>query len=294
MLTERFVSGNLQFGLGNQLFQMAAVFAHAKKHKRTPVISRDGANKHTKEKFGETVFSRFKKGTTKPDAKYNQRTVNTFTSKEVIPDKGSHLLINGVYICESYFKPYGREFVDSLVLPSMADSPDACFIHVRRGDTLKGIFGMLYYVNLMQRYIPRAIDLVRSKKGSSVKFHIFSDDLEWCRRQPLFQTPDFVFIDEKDPVRALTMMSKCVVGGICWNSTFSWWASYINPNPNKIVTMPLQWSNWVPVDVWPSSAHIISNSDFVPYQSVAIGMTILFGVICVVLISLLVFYATKK
>ena len=38
-------------------------------------------------------------------------------------------------------------------------------------------------------------------------------------------------------------MSFCEKGGICANSSFSWWASYINANSKKVVTFPSKWLN---------------------------------------------------
>jgi len=46
----------------------------------------------------------------------------------------------------------------------------------------------------------------------------------------------FVFESEVD---SLYLMSQCGAGGICANSSYSWWGAYLNPN--RMIVMPSKW-----------------------------------------------------
>ncbi|EPO2592080.1 alpha-1,2-fucosyltransferase, partial [Escherichia albertii] len=72
-------------------------------------------------------------------------------------------------------------------------------------------------------------------------FFIFSDDIEWCK--------DNIFLDNKtyfvqgDTYHVeldMLLMSKCK-HNIISNSSFSWWAAWLNENRNKIVIAPSKW-----------------------------------------------------
>jgi hypothetical protein len=52
-------------------------------------------------------------------------------------------------------------------------------------------------------------------------------------------------------------MSKCKKGGICANSSFSWWGSWLNKNESKKVFMPSEWVNGLPTNVHPSFATVL-------------------------------------
>ena len=74
-------------------------------------------------------------------------------------------------------------------------------------------------------------------------FYILSDDIEFCKQFDIFNKFGMrrTFIENETALNSLYIMTLCNFGGICSNSTFSWWGSYMNENPNKIVIFPDKW-----------------------------------------------------
>ena len=82
------------------------------------------------------------------------------------------------------------------------------------------------------------------------RFFLFTNDREWARRQ--FgqdrdkEDADITWVDlqgagDNDYMEFL-LMSRCK-HHILANSSFSWWASYLNKNPGKSVLAPQRWLN---------------------------------------------------
>ncbi len=115
-------------------------------------------------------------------------------------------------------------------------------LHVRRGD----------YVHLTSTqclapdYHARAIQHFRDR-DSKVRFCVFSDDIDWCRSQ--FTGPDFLFCDlpasHSDPLHDLRLMTACHHHVIV-NSSYSWWAAWLNPSADKVVVAPSMWMTGMP------------------------------------------------
>lgn len=114
-------------------------------------------------------------------------------------------------------------------------------IHIRRGDFLKvnrDISGSSYY--------EKAIHTIESKIVEPVYF-IFSDDIEWVREN--MNIPgEKIYISEMGfrDYEELTIMKHCK-HNIIANSTFSYWAAYLNSNEDKIIICPKRWkTNTIP------------------------------------------------
>lgn len=107
-------------------------------------------------------------------------------------------------------------------------------VHVRRGDYVKHpLFVQLWETD----YYDRAMDLFISRY-TGYKFLIFSDDRKWCQQH--FTGDRFVMSWGRDEIEDMNIMAGCR-HNIIANSSFSWWAAWLNPNPNKIVIYPRAW-----------------------------------------------------
>lgn len=89
-------------------------------------------------------------------------------------------------------------------------------IHVRRGDYVHNPF----YVDLYNTdYYEKAM-----AQFPEADFLVFSDDIEWCKRQDIFKGCEFS--EGRNEVDDLNLMASCE-GHIIANSSFSWWAAYL-------------------------------------------------------------------
>ena len=116
---------------------------------------------------------------------------------------------------------------------------DSVSIHVRRGDYLKdpllgGLCGPEYYQT--------AINYMQANVASPV-FFVFSDDIAWCQKHLTLEQAKFITWNKgTDSYIDMQLMSACK-HNIIANSSFSWWAAWLNPNVAKMVIYPKKWVN---------------------------------------------------
>lgn len=126
-------------------------------------------------------------------------------------------------------------------------------IHIRRGDylTITDILPVIH-----KSYI----DLCLEKIDKINKIFIFCTDKVWVENN--LNYPNSVVVNNLEDYEELWMMSLCK-NNIMSNSSFSWWASYLNNSETKKVFVPSIWfgpkglhpyfniyeENWIKVDV---------------------------------------------
>ena len=129
---------------------------------------------------------------------------------------------------------------------SQIKSCESVSVHVRRGDYLLSENVALFGHICDDTYYRKAVFMMKEKHPDAV-FFLFTNDREWAKTgDALGDGVDYVTIqlpeDENRDCLEFALMSSCS-HNILANSSFSWWASYLNDNPQKEVYAPDKWLN---------------------------------------------------
>jgi hypothetical protein len=225
------ISCNLQGGLGNQMFQIAATIALSLRNNDKSCFNFSTCNTplqgNPSNKYKDTIFSKI----------CNQPFF--FSEKQYFEPKFSYteisyhnnLLLNGYFQSEKYFEDFKDNIIDTFVISDIVKKPinNLTSVHIRRGD----------YLNL--QHFHSICDISYYKKAMDTiggNFLFFSDDMEWVREN--FQGDNIFYSQNNDEVLDLSLMTLCD-NNIIANSSFSWWGAYLNQNSNKIVISPKEW-----------------------------------------------------
>lgn len=169
------------------------------------------------------------------------RTIpDKFEYIEIFLDPNENYYFDGYWQSEKYFKDFSDEIISNFSVPIESkkyisslypDLDQTLSIHVRRSDYL-----------LSNGYHPiqdiKYYDSALEKLGVERKILVFSDDLDWCKSN--LKYPRIGFCDHPSDLVQLWIMSMCH-SNIIANSSFSWWAAWLNQNPNKQVIAPKNW-----------------------------------------------------
>ena len=150
-----------------------------------------------------------------------------------IPEK-KNLDLHGYFQSYRYFN-FCEDLIRKKLTPTDQEYfptlPDICGIHVRRTDYLKFAD---HHTNLGMGYYEQAMNEVGSRH-----YMVFSDDPAWCK-EAFSGFPNVDVSEEADALTDFSMMISCE-NQIIANSSFSWWAAWLNPNSDKVVVAPKNW-----------------------------------------------------
>lgn len=137
-------------------------------------------------------------------------------------------------------------------------SSEAVFVGVRKGDYSSE---KKHYGVIPLSYYDKAMSVIEESVGCPV-FYVFSNDIEWCKKNLIRKNREIVFReikDQTDDFEELILMSSCK-HAIIANSTFHWWGAFLIENKSKIVCCPSKWffdgkkidileDNWIKIEV---------------------------------------------
>jgi Glycosyl transferase family 11 len=218
---------HLMGGLGNQLFQMAALYHICKQTGRTARRSiTHSPSPHSSISYFDTIFAAWKDLAVTGGHVVEEPRESYMEWSGLLSACPPSTTLIGYFQDYRYIDP---EFVQTLSLPvPRRDMTDKVFIHVRGGDYVgHGVLGL----NL-DDYYTRAI-----AKFPNASFAVFTNDVSHLLNRPWLNGLKYELVDENE-LDSLVLMSACA-GGICANSTFSWWAAYLNPN--RPILLPSRW-----------------------------------------------------
>jgi hypothetical protein len=138
------------------------------------------------------------------------------------------------------FLAYAKEYVDKL---RPAARPIVS-LHVRRGDLARADEELndatiVYGKPVSLEYIRGAM----ARFGDNCEFLVFSDsprDIQWCKRN--ISGNNVHYCENHSDIQDMAIMSACD-HHIIANSTFSWWAAWLNDKPARRVIAPKTWAN---------------------------------------------------
>ncbi len=125
---------------------------------------------------------------------------------------------------------------------AIAGTPDAVFVHVRRGDYVTNANANQHHGVCGIDYYQQAVVHIR-ERISNPHFYVFSDDLAWVKQElgPLLNPATYVDGNRgSDSWQDMFLMRQCR-HAIIANSSFSWWGAWLNDHPDRIVVAPRQW-----------------------------------------------------
>jgi hypothetical protein len=261
-------------GMANQLFQYAAGYALAKYHNvalKLDISYFQEMNEDTKREFELSKFPIDYTIATQEeiDQVFKFRSMD-YAWNKLIPlgkkrfygekkpgyydsffNLGDTVYLRGYFQSEKYFAKHKQLIIEQFkintvnfkhLLPQAQtlSNSNSVALHIRLGDYLNPtLSGIMAPFNL--DYYKKAIALIK-QKISNPSFYIFSDQINLAK-ELLDVEIDAIYVDasiSKNADQDFFLMQSCQ-HQIITNSSFSWWAAYLNQYPQKIVIAPQKW-----------------------------------------------------
>jgi hypothetical protein len=239
------ITVRLQGGLGNQLFQYAAGLSLKKcmgpNTSLHLIMLEENKHNHLGHDYSTDLFVKGTKITEyTPTVPYIQYSAFEPWYPELLIRRGPSIYLDGYFqylpAISDILPELRISFINALCKKTgllLKQKTNTGFVHVRRGDYLKN--PTYHWVQTPEYYEKgmRTIGLDR--------WTVFSDDIEWCKKQICFE--QCIFAEDDNELRSLLVMISCCGGAVISNSSFSWWAAIFGAHEyGGRVVYPELWS----------------------------------------------------
>ena len=271
-------------GVCNRIFQMIFAYAMARKYQMQFRFENWQVQSHHSYQTYDWLVQRFmetswyQKESITYDIEYKEphdKFLSYLDVEKELPDfKNKNVIVSyGFFQNEKYFKDYRADILKLLKEPDYITSylqqayvsilpfiKNSYFLHVRLGDYLTNAKHFIRLNNYYETCLKQIAD-----NDSQAKLVLFSNEPDKIGRvypQLIGQLHqyhlDFITINEPNEIACFYLMQRCRKGGICSNSTYGWWAGWLNTNEEKQIYMPSKWINMqLENDVYPEGTHIV-------------------------------------
>lgn len=229
---------NLEGGWGNNAFQTAFIYSYAKKHNLDYCVYTKVNNPHIYDKGVYNLSAYRFPGINYCDDPPQLEIFNEPHFHYADIPKMDNVCFKGFWQSWKYFDDYREDVLKAFGFDKIETKKGICSIHYRATDYRDY---QDYHPLISERYLKDAI--IKVWFAGYKKFIVFSDDIPAIREIIStfgFSGNEFEYSEGRSEIEDLLLMASCE-SNITANSTFSLFAAYINPNPNKIIISPKNW-----------------------------------------------------
>jgi hypothetical protein len=253
------VTVQIMGGLGNQLFQIAAAYAHARRFNATLRLERHKREADGRDTYWDSLLENVEPYLTEEKLAGLVRFQEPCGATQYVslpPPQGVGQELFGYFQSSKYFNDYAPDIFNlffseryhAAALKKYAhilhDVERAVVVHARRTDYLKNDWNIAVHGPLTYDYYNKAM-MHYIGKIKNPHFILFSDDPSYwdVLKLPHLQDTAFTVVTEQDPTLALMLMSE-FMNFILANSTFSWWGAWFSSQrtqKKQSVIAPARW-----------------------------------------------------
>jgi len=255
------ITCNLMGGLGNQLFQLFTTLSYAitsrNQFKFTNAETLGVGTTTVRKTYWNNLLYKLKHFTcnidTFPEFKYIVRE-KEFSYNPLPIYECSDVFLYGYFQSDKYFKDNYNTIIrlldiegtkSKLLSKLNIDLNKTISMHFRIGDykNIQHIYPLMTY-----DYYKNSLDYIKSRVCENLTVMYFCEDSDIEAVNAIItplknQYPFFTFVRGENKLEDWEQMllMSCCRHNIIANSTFSWWAAYLNSNKDKIICYPSKW-----------------------------------------------------